>query len=507
MRAVLLAAILTLLSLPAAADGAKNCAYPENCGGAQTPWTESVDAAGFDLDNVEEITSGIEAEGGTFNIKFQGTNGLGINRSCSESSLDSFIGGTRNTLCGEYYNYNEAGTSPDNAFNPAAYLPGLETNYLQQLSNGPWAEVHWGPQRAKGVATVASATGFADETFILIREPSDGEVVAWGWLNDITATTVTIYWYYLLDKTNIPVQTDEIESTSSTTVTSRFGAFTTGYSANHLVVWVYGSGTCGADGTTAVGRLIITTSAADLTSSPNDIDFIQYQGSDDDLVSGRCIRQGTTTALLGTVTKSAASTINSAWTTSNETIRSFTGILDYRDLESVWQFYPTKGIYDAGIPSLSVGQVARDAHWVRIASGWTDDGGLGASGFVGALGSPGYLKKLVIHGGLSWFDSADGSNPYDRVDVESPAVITGVRSQEWSDTDGSIVAISSSALTMISIVGDQDDASTDTGTEVCALAGLVCVGAAEIDGTELASCATTATGSTSGYFHAFCRGQ
>ena len=58
MRAVLLAAILTLLSLPAAADGAKNCAYPENCGGAQTPWTESVDAAGFDLDNVEEITSG-----------------------------------------------------------------------------------------------------------------------------------------------------------------------------------------------------------------------------------------------------------------------------------------------------------------------------------------------------------------------------------------------------------------------------------------------------------------
>jgi hypothetical protein len=55
--------------------------------------------------------------------------------------------------------------------------------------------------------------------------------------------------------------------------------------------------------------------------------------------------------------------------------------------------------------------------------------------------------------------------------------------------------------------GDADNASFDQGTEVCEAigVGLTCVQAMEADGTEIASCATVATGSASGFFYALCK--
>jgi hypothetical protein len=48
---------------------------------------------------------------------------------------------------------------------------------------------------------------------------------------------------------------------------------------------------------------------------------------------------------------------------------------------------------------------------------------------------------------------------------------------------------------------DSSDPSFDTGTEVCAAAGLVCLAARQPDGTALADCATVASG---GIFYAMC---
>ena len=70
---------------------------------------------------------------------------------------------------------------------------------------------------------------------------------------------------------------------------------------------------------------------------------------------------------------------------------------------------------------------------------------------------------------------------------------------------GESLLVTGTANRGIVLFGDQDEATTDTGTEVCNLAGLTCVGAMEANGTELANCATAATGSTSGWFYAVCR--
>lgn len=63
-------------------------------------------------------------------------------------------------------------------------------------------------------------------------------------------------------------------------------------------------------------------------------------------------------------------------------------------------------------------------------------------------------------------------------------------------------AITQTANPTLMFWGSASDASTDTGDEVCATAGLTCFGASEPDGTPVADCATTPTG---GVLYARCR--
>ncbi len=75
----------------------------------------------------------------------------------------------------------------------------------------------------------------------------------------------------------------------------------------------------------------------------------------------------------------------------------------------------------------------------------------------------------------------------------------------WLETDRSGAVGSNSDNSGILLWGDQDVAATDTGSEVCAIQGLTCVGAVEATGTEITNCTTVATGSTTGWFYALCK--
>lgn len=420
---------------------------------------------------------------------------------------DSFLGSSRDSVFNILYGYNDTGTNLDSPFEPG-FGDSFESKFLASVTNtinSPKSEYHRVITRVENEATLSSATGFSADTWFVVRDPTSANVVAWGWIEDLSGTTADLIWYETRKvNTDPPAVGDVIESTLTTTVTSRSGTFS---EANGIIA-VYASGTCGTTKDDIVGRLTLTAAPS---GGGDDLEFIQYQGSSDDLVSGRCIRQvvqgaysSGTTALLGTVTDGTNATISSLGTSTTTTVRSITSTYVYRDLSSSYVFNTTEEQFTnpgAGTrSSLRIGCEGGTDAWVGISSSWC--GGL--TDLVGVVGDPTTLKDFGFHRYASFFN---GSNSGHRVQVDASSRTASAYTQYLGDFNGSIAGVTQDVDSGISHYGNTGDTDRDSGDEVCGEVDMVCVTSLDpTDGSEH-SCSSAHPGtddSASGYFIALC---
>ena len=406
-------------------------------GATQPPWSAPVDGNGFALGDVGSLTARpVSAGGGGWNLNIPNTTGYGFSMGSAESPLYVAAGATRDTTGSIGFNLNPGGSNIGSMFNPGFFL-SLEQNF----DAGAWpqdtfAEFHWVPQTARGVATVSDATGLAEDDLVVIEEPADGAVVGYGFLHAVAGSTITVDWTYSKDPANPPANGDTLEKTSSTTVTGRSGSFAVSGGG----VWVSSSSSCtGLDQTTAAATLALT-AVANQTGTVADLKWIRTEGAGASVTAGNCVKQFATgaTALLGSVVVLKNTTVTSAWASSSSSWRPFTSSYQLHNQRAGMVFFSNKAVYDAGIATLAIGgQNLTDTHWLGIATAWSSSGGMD---IIGAIGDPVHEQNFGMHGRF-WFFEPGQNDSNKRIEIGAPDDVAVTRSQRFADASGTIAVL------------------------------------------------------------------
>jgi hypothetical protein len=193
----------------------------------------------------------------------------------------------------------------------------LEADYATTAANDPKTENYFQMARAQSTMPLDNVVGSLspDERF-LVRSPSTGKVKATGQIDSYSAPNAEVYWYDITDASSLPVNDDEIETEAQTTGSSGSGTFTSGY-----IAYVFPTD-CSGDLTYTNASAILSLSAVGGSEASPQLTFLQTQGTDTALASGKCVKQSLTSgdflanctssacALLGTVTPNDTALVN-----------------------------------------------------------------------------------------------------------------------------------------------------------------------------------------------------
>lgn len=118
-----------------------------------------------------------------------------------------------------------------------------------------------------------------------------------------------------------------------------------------------------------------------------------------------------------------------------------------------------------------------------------------------------FTADLIIYDSEATDTDSDGYADELGLTIDVSGNLTASRTWNVADASGTPTLASGAATSGVTLWGDVGNAAFDTGTEVCAVAGLACGMSIDLDsgtlGAEIA-CGSAPTGSASGYFLAFC---